>query len=38
MAEVQLPVRAVAFDIGGVLEVPTGRDLDGRWERRLGLG
>lgn len=37
MAEVQLPVRAVAFDIGGVLEVPAGRDLDGRWERRLGL-
>jgi epoxide hydrolase-like predicted phosphatase len=37
MAEVQLPVRAVAFDIGGVLEVPADRDLDGRWERRLGL-
>lgn len=37
MAEVQLPVRAVAFDIGGVLEVPADSDLDGRWERRLGL-
>ena len=29
--------RAVAFDIGGVLEVTTDSDLDGRWERRLGL-
>jgi len=32
-----MPVRAVAFDIGGVLEVPTDHDLDGRWEQRLGL-
>jgi epoxide hydrolase-like predicted phosphatase len=32
-----MPVRAVAFDIGGVLEVPTDTDLDGRWEQRLGL-
>ena len=32
-----MPVRAVAFDIGGVLEVPTDTGLDGRWERRLGL-
>jgi FMN phosphatase YigB (HAD superfamily) len=30
-------VRAVVFDIGGVLELPTATDLDGRWERRLGL-
>jgi epoxide hydrolase-like predicted phosphatase len=27
----------VVFDIGGVLERPTDTDLDGRWERRLGL-
>jgi epoxide hydrolase-like predicted phosphatase len=33
-----MAVRAVAFDIGGVLEVPTESDLDGRWEQRLGLG
>ena len=33
-----MTVRAVAFDIGGVLEVPTDIDLDGRWEQRLGLG
>jgi hypothetical protein len=32
-----IPVRAVAFDIGGVLEVPTDTDLEGRWEQRLGL-
>src|SRR4029453_9834943 len=32
-----MAVRAVAFDIGGVLEVPTDHDLDDRWERRLGL-
>jgi epoxide hydrolase-like predicted phosphatase len=32
-----MPVRAVAFDIGGVLEVPTDNDLADRWERRLGL-
>jgi putative hydrolase of the HAD superfamily len=32
-----MPVRAVAFDIGGVLEVPTDMNLDGRWEQRLGL-
>ena len=32
-----MPVRAVAFDIGGVLEVPTDNALAGRWERRLGL-
>jgi epoxide hydrolase-like predicted phosphatase len=30
-------VRAVVFDIGGVLELPTATDLDGRWERRLRL-
>jgi hypothetical protein len=29
--------RAVAFDIGGVLEVPVDTGLDGRWEQRLGL-
>jgi hypothetical protein len=32
-----MAARAVVFDIGGVLEVPTDTDLDGRWERRLGL-
>jgi epoxide hydrolase-like predicted phosphatase len=32
-----MPVRAVAFDIGGVLEVPTDTDLEDRWEQRLGL-
>jgi hypothetical protein len=32
-----MPVRAVAFDIGGVLEVPADTDLEGRWEQRLGL-
>jgi hypothetical protein len=32
-----MPVRAVAFDIGGVLEVPTDTDLEDRWEPRLGL-
>jgi epoxide hydrolase-like predicted phosphatase len=32
-----MAVRGVVFDIGGVLEVPTDIDLDGRWERRLGL-
>jgi epoxide hydrolase-like predicted phosphatase len=32
-----MAVRAVVFDIGGVLEVPTDVNLDGRWERRLGL-
>jgi epoxide hydrolase-like predicted phosphatase len=32
-----MPVRAVALDIGGVLEVPTDTDLEGRWEQRLGL-
>jgi epoxide hydrolase-like predicted phosphatase len=32
-----MPVRAVAFDIGGVLEVLTDTNLDGRWEQRLGL-
>jgi hypothetical protein len=32
-----MPVRAVAFDVGGVLEVPTNNDLEGRWEQRLGL-
>jgi epoxide hydrolase-like predicted phosphatase len=32
-----MAVRAVVFDIGGVLEVPTDITLDGRWERRLGL-
>ena len=32
-----MAVRAVVFDIGGVLERPTDTDLDGRWERRLGL-
>jgi epoxide hydrolase-like predicted phosphatase len=32
-----MAVRAVVFDIGGVLEVPTDHDLDDRWERRLGL-
>ncbi len=32
-----MAVRAVVFDIGGVLEVPTDTGLDGRWEQRLGL-
>jgi putative hydrolase of the HAD superfamily len=32
-----MAVRAVAFDIGGVLEVPTDDDLDRRWEQRIGL-
>jgi epoxide hydrolase-like predicted phosphatase len=32
-----MAARAVAFDIGGVLEVPTASDLDRRWEQRLGL-
>ena len=32
-----MAARAVAFDIGGVLEIPTDRDLDSRWEQRLGL-
>jgi hypothetical protein len=32
-----MAVRGVVFDIGGVLEVPTDIDLDGRWEQRLGL-
>jgi epoxide hydrolase-like predicted phosphatase len=32
-----MPVRAVTFDIGGVLEVPADTDLEGRWEQRLGL-
>jgi epoxide hydrolase-like predicted phosphatase len=31
------PVRAVVFDIGGVLELPVETGLDGRWEERLGL-
>jgi putative hydrolase of the HAD superfamily len=30
-------VRAAVFDIGGVLELPGDTDLNGRWERRLGL-
>jgi epoxide hydrolase-like predicted phosphatase len=32
-----MAARAVVFDIGGVLEVSTDRDLDDRWEQRLGL-
>lgn len=32
-----MAVRAVVFDIGGVLELPGDTDLDGRWEERLGL-
>ena len=32
-----MPVEAVTFDIGGVLEVSTNNDLEGRWEQRLGL-
>jgi epoxide hydrolase-like predicted phosphatase len=32
-----MAARAVVFDIGGVLEVPTDIALDVRWERRLGL-
>ena len=32
-----MAARAVVFDIGGVLEVPTDTDLDGRSERRVGL-
>jgi hypothetical protein len=38
MAEVQLPVRAVAFDIGGVLEVPADRHLDVGLAVRSGTG
>jgi epoxide hydrolase-like predicted phosphatase len=34
---VLVAVRAVVFDIGGVLELPTDTDVDGRWERRQGL-
>jgi epoxide hydrolase-like predicted phosphatase len=32
-----MAVRAVVFDIGGVLELPVDTGLDGRWEERLGL-
>ena len=32
-----MAIRAVVFDVGGVLEIPTDTDLDGRWEQRLGL-
>jgi epoxide hydrolase-like predicted phosphatase len=32
-----MAVRAVVFDIGGVLEVPADNDLDRRWEQCLGL-
>jgi epoxide hydrolase-like predicted phosphatase len=32
-----MAVRAVVFDIGGVLEFPVHTDLDARWEERLGL-
>jgi putative hydrolase of the HAD superfamily len=32
-----MAVRAVVFDIGGVLEVLVDTGLGGRWERRLGL-
>jgi FMN phosphatase YigB (HAD superfamily) len=32
-----MPVRAVAFEIGGVLEGSTDTGLEGRWEQRLGL-
>jgi hypothetical protein len=30
-------IRAVAFDIGGVLEITPDLGLDRRWETRLGL-
>jgi hypothetical protein len=30
-------IRAVVFDIGGVLEITPDLGLDGRWETRLGL-
>src|SRR5207244_3526099 len=33
----QMTIRAVAFDIGGVLEVTPPMDVSGKWERRLGL-
>ena len=32
-----LAVRAVVFDVGGVLEHAIDTNLDGRWEQRLGL-
>jgi epoxide hydrolase-like predicted phosphatase len=31
-------IRAVIFDIGGVLEITPSLGVDDRWERRLGLG
>jgi putative hydrolase of the HAD superfamily len=35
--EVAMTIRAVVFDVGGVLEHRVDIDLDGRWEQRLGL-
>jgi epoxide hydrolase-like predicted phosphatase len=32
-----MPIRAVIFDIGGVLLLDTGEGLEAKWERRLGL-
>jgi hypothetical protein len=32
-----MAVKAVAFDIGGVLEVTPSTGMTGRWERELGL-
>src|SRR6266511_1192718 len=32
-----MAIRAVVFDIGGVLERTIDTNLDGRWEERLGL-
>src|SRR5215469_9681070 len=32
-----MPMRAVIFDIGGVLLLDAGEGLEAKWERRLGL-
>ena len=32
-----MPIRAVIFDIGGVLLLDAGESLEAKWERRLGL-
>ena len=32
-----MPIRAVIFDIGGVLLLDAGEGLEAKWERRLGL-
>lgn len=35
--QVNMAIRAVVFDIGGVLEIVPDMDFDRRWEARLGL-